>query len=373
MLDIEVTPAGLRALTAKLGAERAALRDAEVEAFQKGDLQPKYVEAPAVAAIMLDGGRAQVRASEAGPGVHDPAWTETKVANLSTYTDVNFQADPQPEPPAKFLDPPKVVQLVQQMKGFSGAKTAQERKAAKPEEPETPEPSQERASPQRKVRTVVATTQSCEEFGPMVAAEAMRRGFFGAKKKAALGDGSLWIWGIVAFYLVGFVPILDFLHLLVHLYSAAQAAYRDAASKAWNLYVRFLKLAWAGRIKELEELLKKHAQRIGAPPEKCPEDDPRRVLARVIDYIDSNRDKMDYARYRREGLPISSAPVESLIKQVNRRIKGTEKFWTKEGLEAVLQVRAAHLSEDGRAEDHWARRPQGRAAGRSLFRRRAAA
>jgi hypothetical protein len=82
---------------------------------------------------------------------------------------------------------------------------------------------------------------------------------------------------------------------------------------------------------------------------------------------------MDYSRYRREGLPISSAPVESLIKQVNRRVKGTEKFWTKGGLEAVLQVRAAHLSQDGRAAGHWAKRPLGRAASSSLFRPRGAA
>lgn len=72
-------------------------------------------------------------------------------------------------------------------------------------------------------------------------------------------------------------------------------------------------------------------------------------------------------------MPISSAPVESLIKRVNRRVKGTEKFWTRAGLEAVLQVRAAYLSEDGRGEAHWARRPLGRVAGRSLFGQRAAA
>ena len=64
--------------------------------------------------------------------------------------------------------------------------------------------------------------------------------------------------------------------------------------------------------------------------------------------------------------------VESLIKQVGRRVKGTEKFWDKERLEALLQVRAAHLSDDGRAEAHSAKRPLGRAAGPSLFRRPAA-
>jgi hypothetical protein len=82
--------------------------------------------------------------------------------------------------------------------------------------------------------------------------------------------------------------------------------------------------------------------------------------------VTHNIDKMDYPRYRRLGLPTSSAPVESQIKQFNRRVKGTEKFWTEEGAEAVLQVRAAYLSQDGRAERNWAMpRPHYRAVGRN--------
>ena len=61
---------------------------------------------------------------------------------------------------------------------------------------------------------------------------------------------------------------------------------------------------------------------------------------------------------------VISAPVESVIKQLNRRVKGTEKFWLRGGLEAVLQVRAAYLSEDDRARRYWQRpRPRGRAVG----------
>jgi hypothetical protein len=41
--------------------------------------------------------------------------------------------------------------------------------------------------------------------------------------------------------------------------------------------------------------------------------------------------------------------VESLIKEVNHRVKGTEKFWNRpEGAENILQVRAAALRDDDR-------------------------
>jgi hypothetical protein len=36
---------------------------------------------------------------------------------------------------------------------------------------------------------------------------------------------------------------------------------------------------------------------------------------------------MDYPRYRREGLPLNSAHMESLVKEIGYRVKGTEKFW----------------------------------------------
>ena len=67
---------------------------------------------------------------------------------------------------------------------------------------------------------------------------------------------------------------------------------------------------------------------------------------------------MNYPSYRRQGLPVTSSPMESLIKQINLRVKGTEMFWDDpDGAEALLQVRAAALSDDGRLEDYLDKRP----------------
>jgi hypothetical protein len=67
---------------------------------------------------------------------------------------------------------------------------------------------------------------------------------------------------------------------------------------------------------------------------------------------------MDYPQYRRLGLPVTSAPMESLIKQMNLRVKGTEMFWDDpDGAEAILHLRAAALSEDGRLDDYLSKRP----------------
>ena len=61
--------------------------------------------------------------------------------------------------------------------------------------------------------------------------------------------------------------------------------------------------------------------------------------------------------------------MESTIKQVNRRIKGSEKFWLKGGAEAVLQVRAAYLSQDDRPRRLWDQpRPYARSVGAKRLR-----
>ena len=57
--------------------------------------------------------------------------------------------------------------------------------------------------------------------------------------------------------------------------------------------------------------------------------------------------------YRRQGLPIMTSAVESVIKMINRRVKGSEKFWSEPGAEAILQLRADYLSETETMSRFW--------------------
>jgi hypothetical protein len=66
-----------------------------------------------------------------------------------------------------------------------------------------------------------------------------------------------------------------------------------------------------------------------------------------------------------------SSHVESTVKQINYRVKGTEKFWTEEGAEALLQLRADYLSDDEPMEAFWQRR-QDAATGQRRYHRRSA-
>jgi hypothetical protein len=368
LAGLAVSPSHLQRLSARIGREWAAARDADVTAFREGRLSVARAQPARAATVMVDGGRYQAREPGNGPGVFGPAWHEVKVACCQTLTATAHAADPQPDPPAKFLDPIQAARLATEIKSRGRAATG--RAAADPPRRERRR-KKRRRGPRTLVRTVVASTADSETFGWQVAAEAQRRGLDRANAKGYICDGQKYNWAIFALHFVawGFIPILDFLHLLGYLYGAAQAACGKGTSAAWSTYERWLRWAWSGQVEGVLAELRTTCERLGVPPPGCPEDDPRRVMAEALGYVENNRGRMDYPRYRRLGLPISSAAVESTIKQINRRIKGTEKFWLEGGAEAVLQLRAAHLSEDGRADDYWLRpRPYARAAGRGSLR-----
>jgi len=50
--------------------------------------------------------------------------------------------------------------------------------------------------------------------------------------------------------------------------------------------------------------------------------------------------------------------MESTIKQMNARVKGTEKFWRKSSGEAVLQHRADSLSDSNPLQKFWHHWPE---------------
>jgi hypothetical protein len=365
---LSISASHLQRLSQRIGTEWAQTRDQEVQAFRDNKLLCAYAAAPPAAVVMFDGGRIQTRAEDSGQGVQDPKWRETKVACCLSLSAKESTEDPQPEPPSKFLDRKQVAKLAADVK-------RRNRPALGRAERVTAEPANKRRRKKRRraskrVRTVVASMADSDTFGWQVASEVKRRGLDRARHKACVCDGQSYNWTLFAMHLLpwGFIGILDFIHLLAYLYDAAHAWKKDR-DRSWKQYQQWLRWAWSGQIKLLVKSLREAAAELGAPPPDAADNDPRHIIENTLGYVLNNRERMDYPRYRRLGLPLTSAAVESTIKQVNRRVKGTEKFWRTGGAEAILQLRAAHLSEDDRASTYWSRpRPRGRAVGTGRLR-----
>jgi hypothetical protein len=357
---LDISARHVARLTAEIGAELAAQRDHEVEQRRQRQLSPRVTAPPAVAVVEVDGGRLSTRRPGRGPGIHDVQPKEDKIACLISMAGQEHEDDPQPEPPPSFLQPRRVQKLVQQMKSQSALRgeedVAEETAAATPQRQGPSEPWV--GAPQPLVRTCVASMAKSRRFGPMVAAEAQGRDFYRAQRRAFVADGLAYNWTIWRGYFHDFEPIVDFLHVLCYVYLAAYAVGGTEVDR-WLRYVQWLRACWQGRVQKVLDELAAAGQRLGPirEGEAIPDDDPREVVREALVYLGNNQSRMDYARYRRVGLPVTSSLVESLVGEFNERVKGPQKHWNRpEGAELILQVRAAVLSEDDRLARHFAQR-----------------
>ena len=140
-----------------------------------------------------------------------------------------------------------------------------------------------------------------------------------------MADGAENNWTLHRQLFSSFVPILDFIHGLSYVFAAAMAG--RGFREGWAVYERWIQWVWSGNVQQaLVELAARQAE-LGEPTATEPSASPRAVVARALNYLTNNKERMKYADYRRQGLPITSSYVESAVKQINRRVKGTEKFW----------------------------------------------
>jgi hypothetical protein len=362
--EVQVSERQVGRIAHEVGEQLRRDRDQRVEDFRdrKGNHEAPVV--PRLAVVSVDGGRLQTRSDEPrqGAGVHDPAWREDKIADLVTMTTQGHDHDPHPDLPRCFTKKHEVVELVQGVTGQGALADVVEPAddEAKPltvfalAETNAPPDGQ----PKPLVRTCVASLESSDVFGPMVAGEAQRRNFFAAQLRAFLGDGGAWIWTLHRTYFSTFEPIVDFVHVLTHVYLAARAVGGSAAT-IWERYLSWATACWQGRVTDVVQALSVNLEAM-PPPQDGQEPkptDPCEVIRLTIGYLTNNQTRMDYPRYRQEGLPTCSGMVESLVKQFNRRVKGTEKFWNPAQAESILQLRAAYLCEDDRLAKHFRTRP----------------
>lgn len=358
--DVAITGRHVQRLTQEVGADLGRQRDEQAAQYRRRELPARVEEPPPVAVVEVDGGRLGTRQAGAGPGVHQPQAKEDKVACLVSMRSDRHDADPQPMPPPAFRDARRVARLAQQLRGQS-APPADEPASADPamDPPPATDDADRPGKPKRLVRTCVASMNKSRAFGPLVAGEAQARAFFDAPRRAFLGDGQHYNWQIQRAWFPHFAAIADFLHVICYLYRAAWAVGSDDAAR-WQQYEAWMTACWQGRVGEVLEDLAGWQERLGRPPPgvELDEGDARRVLAEVVCYLSNNRRRMDYPRYRREGLPVTSSLVESLVGEFNGRVKGKDKYWNRSsGAEAILQVRAAVLSEDERLTRYFAERP----------------
>jgi hypothetical protein len=374
LADISLAPKQVQRITSRVGGDCVQERRDHVEQHRRRPLMervgaPAGIEPPDLAAVMMDGGRFQrcdhfqrrkppagkqsalsaSRSAASASAEKATHWREDKVGIvLSMQSDVHA-ADPCPDFPAWLSQASVVAELAQ----LAAREEESEETCWTPSGSCFEEPGEafdwRDLAPGVLSREVIASSDDAQTFGWHLDWKAWTRGVFAAKRQAFVADGLAVNWTIHKEHFSQMTPILDLMHALSYAWRAA-AGLDDPQA-----YGRFAAWIWLGQVQRVIEELQSHQARLGASPPDASASDPRERIQRAITYYTNHKSKMDYPRYRQQGLPLTSSHIESTIKQINTRVKGTEKFWNQTSGNAVLQLRADSLSDSRPLDSFWRR------------------
>ncbi len=135
--------------------------------------------------------------------------------------------------------------------------------------------------------------------------------------------------------------ILDLMHVLEKLWKAAYVFHAEGSLDA-DLWVldRTLRILFG----DVGQVVKGIRQSI---TKRSLSGANRKTLLGVADYLYRNRVRMRYDEYLAHGWPIASGPVEGACKNlIKDRMERSGMRWTEQMAEALIQLRAIHLSGD---------------------------
>ncbi len=363
LADLTVSDERVRRACGHVGGDLIDQQQRLREAFQSKPLpeqsygKPAGVEPPEIACVMCDGGRYQLLDRSVVSPDHRSArkgehWKESRIGLLVNMSGEQYESDPQPNLPPELRYEAMADKLSDI--GKTGAKLDLPDETVAAEEISAAA-SDGLVGPTLEHRNVVASRQNWEAFGPLLASQAWYRGFAAATRKVFVSDGSATIEKLQQKHFSHYTSVLDILHALSYGLAAARAVSSDEAS-AEHKYDSWAAKIWEGRVDIVIDELTAYGRKFGHPPSDARSDDPREIIRRSRVYYENHACRMDYPRYRRAGFPLTSSLMESMVKQVSRRVKGSEKYWSSSGGEAMLRLCGEYLSDDKPMCAYWEHR-----------------
>lgn len=147
-----------------------------------------------------------------------------------------------------------------------------------------------------------------------------------------ISDGAVWLRQLMSRHYPEATLILDFWHLMSYIGTVGVAAYRNQKSQTdWIEEQHKLLLN-----SELDKVLV-HIKTLRIK---------RDLRDSVCQYLEANRDRMDYAGYQKRGLLIGSGAIESAHRTVvQKRLKRSGQRWSVAGAQHVLNLRTCFMSD----------------------------
>jgi hypothetical protein len=161
---------------------------------------------------------------------------------------------------------------------------------------------------------------------------------------SVLADGARWIWEQAVKRFVGkdVQWVVDVYHMMLYLFAAA-AALGTKGAEQW-VGRRIIELIEMGGPRFIEHL------RTTGPPDPTPT--TAEAWAKLLHYLDENRDSLWYGKRLQEGLPIGSGLIEGGAKNIlGKRLKINSARWRVRRAERMGAIRCLQYS--GLWEVYW--------------------
>jgi hypothetical protein len=177
-------------------------------------------------------------------------------------------------------------------------------------------------------RGTVMTRGGVDALRAQLFAETQRHGLAQAAKVLVVADGAVWIWHLTGDRFPQAHERLDYYHASQHLWAVAHALHPEdeAGARAW--VQPLLKKLKRGRATALLKDLRGLAKRLRKKK--------RQAVEAEVSYLESHRERMDYAAARRAGEPQGSGAMESTCRQYQCRFKRPGQFWSCAGDEGLM-------------------------------------
>lgn len=205
-------------------------------------------------------------------------------------------------------------------------------------------------------KRALSSRDSVETFGQSLWELAVQCGMLEADEVIFISDGGAWCDTVARTYFSDAARILDWYHLVEHVWEAGRALYADDGA------VR----RWVSRCEELLATssglgLLRYLQRSRRSHEAGGAAARVEALDALIGYLEPRLTMTDYVEYRERGFTIGSGAMEATCKQVvTRRLKGSGRQWSEQGAVGMAALVVHRLNHTW--EELWAERPLHRAA-----------
>jgi hypothetical protein len=184
-------------------------------------------------------------------------------------------------------------------------------------------------------REYIALIDNCNEFSRMMLYLAIKNGYGLYKNTVLISDGATWIRNMKEVFFHDAIQILDFYHLAEHIFNFAKEVF-DFDEKIYDKWAHeiislFRNSETQGAITKIKQLSKRQLGKANSD---------------ILQYIDNNKNSIDYLTYRKCGYFIGSGAIESGNKIVlQRRMKHGGMRWNIDSGQAVLALNAKRRSD----------------------------